>query len=110
MAENLQSVEFVAKLLAISERRVQQLSAQGYIPRAAHGKYDLVPSIRGYIRYLREAGVGSGEVSDAVAFTKHRARLIKERANLAEIERKRLEKELIPAAQIQPVWAAISAV
>lgn len=107
MAENLQTVEFLAKLLEVSERHIQKLAAQGYIPRAAHGKYDLVAAIRGYVKYLKDTGARSGDDASADAFSKHRARLTKERADVAERERKRLDGELVPVEQIQGAWAAI---
>ena len=53
MAGTTQPIAVIAKLLDLSERRVQQLSREGVIPKATRGQYDLVGSVRGYVRYLR---------------------------------------------------------
>ncbi|MEO8804650.1 MAG: MarR family transcriptional regulator [Burkholderiaceae bacterium] len=47
-------VEIVSKFLNITPRRVQQLAADGVIPRGERGKYHLVGAIRGYIKFLQE--------------------------------------------------------
>jgi hypothetical protein len=57
-------VETIAKLLDLTPRRVQQLSAEGVIPRVGHGKYELVSSVRGYIRYLKAAEIGGDARAD----------------------------------------------
>jgi phage terminase Nu1 subunit (DNA packaging protein) len=46
------SVAVVARLLDVTERRVQQLSKQGILTKDDRGKYDLLKSGREYIRYL----------------------------------------------------------
>jgi phage terminase Nu1 subunit (DNA packaging protein) len=46
------SVAVVARLLDVTERRVQQLAKQGILTKNDHGKYDLLQSGRAYIRYL----------------------------------------------------------
>lgn len=43
----------IAALLEITERRLQQLVVDGWIPRAARGEYSLRDSVRGYIRSLK---------------------------------------------------------
>jgi phage terminase Nu1 subunit (DNA packaging protein) len=44
----------IASLLELTERRLQQLVAEGWIPRAERGQYSLRDSVRGYIKYLKE--------------------------------------------------------
>ena len=46
-----QPIGVIARLLDLSERRVQQLSRKGVIPKAERGQYDLIGSVRGYVRY-----------------------------------------------------------
>lgn len=46
-------VEIIASLLELTVRRVQQLAAEGVIPKAVHGKYSLAGCVRGYVRYLK---------------------------------------------------------
>ena len=54
MSTATQPIGVIARLLDLSERRVQQLSREGVIPKAERGQYDLIGSVRGYVRYLRD--------------------------------------------------------
>ena len=47
MSTATQPIGVIAKLLDLSERRVQQLSREGVIPKAERGQYDLIGSVRG---------------------------------------------------------------
>jgi hypothetical protein len=49
----------IARLLNITERRLQQLAREGIVPKAAHGQYPLAAAIRGYVTYLQNAGVNA---------------------------------------------------
>jgi len=42
MSAATQPIGVIAKLLDLSERRVQQLSREGVIPKAERGQYDLI--------------------------------------------------------------------
>lgn len=75
-------VNTIAKLLNITERRVQQLARENIIPKANKGKYDLVGCIQGYITYLQNT-ISQGECKDL----KHeRTRLTKFQADKALID------------------------
>ena len=100
-------LDVIAKLLDLTPRRVQQLSGEGVIPRAERGRYDLVGAVRGYIRYLRDRAAAGDTGADD--YGKHRARLTKARADMAEMEREQLSKELIPADDIEGAWTAATA-
>lgn len=76
------SVATIAKLLNITERRVQQLAKENVIPKADKGKYDLVGCIQGYITYLQNV-ISQGECRDL----KHeRTRLTKFQADRVLID------------------------
>lgn len=47
-------VATIAKLLMITERRVQQLTSEGIIPKEGHGQYNLAKAVQGYIRYIQQ--------------------------------------------------------
>lgn len=51
-------VGVIAKLLLLTDRRVQQLTAEGIIPKAERGRYELAPAVQGYIRFLQERHLG----------------------------------------------------
>lgn len=97
----------IAKLLGLTERHVRRLTTDGVIPAAARGRYELVPAVQGYIKYLRERAIG-GDVSGD-AGTEHKTRLLKARADIAETEAERLSGELISAAAAEKVWSDITA-
>ena len=108
MAGPTYPAETIARLLDLTPRRVQQLVAEGVIPKDERGRYELVPVVRAYIRYLRERALSQDLGSDALV--QHRARLTKARADMAELEHAQMLGELVPAAQVEEAWAAVVAV
>lgn len=58
--QNLQSTEIMAKLFELDPRRVQQLAKEGILPAASQRpyKFDLLPTVKAYIRYLRDRAMG----------------------------------------------------
>ena len=97
----------VARLLDLSERRVQQLSREGVIPKAERGQYDLIGSVRGYVRYLRDQALKAQ--AGAPDYAAERARFIRARADLAEMEAEEKRHSLIAAEQIEAAWIAVLA-
>jgi phage terminase Nu1 subunit (DNA packaging protein) len=107
LATNSQPIGVIARLLDLSERRVQQLSRDGVIPKAERGQYDLVAAVRGYVAYLRDLAVkAQGGAPD---FGVERARLIKAKADIAEMEAEGRRGELLPAEAVEAAWTAILA-
>lgn len=107
MAANAQPLNVIARLLDLTERRVQQLGREGVIPRAERGQYDLVGAVRGYVRYLREQATrGPGGPAD---FAAERARLVKAKADLAEMEAARQKGDLLPAEAVEKAWTDVLA-
>lgn len=95
----------LAKLFNLTERRVQQLAKEGVIPKAARGKYDLVGSVRGYVKYLQERAVGrsDAEYADSNDIKQERKRLIKAQADKTESETQKLRGELIAFELVEEV-------
>lgn len=64
--QNLQSTEVIAKLFDLDVRRVQQLAKEEIIPAASLRPYrfDLLPTIKAYIRYLRDRASGREKAVD----------------------------------------------
>ncbi len=75
------SLSTIAELLLLDERRVQQLSKAGRIPKTSRGKYELVGCVQGYVRYLRELSRGKDP------------KRIEEERKIAEEKRLRLQRE-----------------
>jgi len=97
-------VKLISKLLMLTERRVQQLSKEGVLPKGERGRYELVASVQGYIKFLRDRAIGEDLPGDAVS--SNRARILKARADIAELEAERLAGSLIPASEVQSTWVA----
>ena len=97
----------LAKLFNLTERRVQQLAKEGVIPKAERGKYDLVGAVRGYVKYLQERAEGRGvEPTDLHG---ERTRLLKARADKAELEVDERKGALIPADRVIEAWEQLVA-
>jgi phage terminase Nu1 subunit (DNA packaging protein) len=107
VASSAQPIAVIAKLLDLSERRVQQLSREGVIPKAMRGQYDLVGSVRGYVRYLRDQAAKAQ--AGAPDYASERARFIRARADLAEMEAAEKRGAVIPAADVEAAWIAVLA-
>ncbi len=107
MSTATQPIAVIAKLLDLSERRVQQLSREGVIPRAERGQYDLVGSVRGYVRYLRDQAAKAQ--AGAPDYASERARCIRARADLAEMEAEAKRGSLIAAEDVEVAWIAVLA-
>ena len=100
MAAQTYPVAVISKLLDLTPRRVQHLANEGIIPRAEKGRYELVPAVRGYIRYLRDRSIGrDGEQSSDIA--SERARLTREQADKMAMENAKSRGELIPTPLVQ---------
>ena len=107
MSTATQPIGVIARLLDLSERRVQQLSREGVIPKAERGQYDLIGSVRGYVRYLRDQVLKAQ--AGAPDYAAERARFIRARADLAEMEAEEKRRSLIAAEQIEAAWIAVLA-
>ncbi|MBQ7578604.1 MAG: hypothetical protein IJT21_10115 [Synergistaceae bacterium] len=59
---NLASKEAAARLLNITERRLEQLAHKKIIPKVGRGVFDLAPTVNAYVRYLQ--GLCAGRIND----------------------------------------------
>ena len=95
----------IAKLLMLTERRVQQLTADGVIPKAERGRYELAPAVQGYIRFLQERSLGNTDKTP-VDYHVEKARLTKAQADTAEIELAMLAGEVASIKDFERAQAA----
>jgi phage terminase Nu1 subunit (DNA packaging protein) len=98
-------LETISKLLDLTPRRVNQLAAEGVIPKADRGRYELVPVVRAYVRYLRDKAVKGDVHGDD--YSTQRVRLMKARADVLEMEKAQMENNLIPAQDVQDAWIEV---
>lgn len=89
----------------LSDRRVQQLTKDGVIPKAERGRYELAPAVQGYIRFLQDRSVAGGTAEGSIDYHAEKARLTKAQADLAEIEAAKARGELAPVEQVERAWS-----
>lgn len=93
------NVHALARLLRISERRVQQLVRDGTLPRPdSRGQYNAAACVHAYIGFLQYAVRRTNAELQA-----ERARLVKAQADRAEIQVGELSARLIPAENLERV-------
>lgn len=99
------SVATLATLLEIHERRIQQLVKGGYLPKPKkRGEYEMFPTIRAYMRYLKR-GIGV-PVEDAASASegellREQIRLTRAKAVWAELKAGKEGSNLIPAIDVE---------
>lgn len=96
--QNLQGSAIIGKLFGVTERRVQQLAQEGIIPAVSRKpyKFDLLPTVQAYIRYLSDKanGKGSKKGDDVQAESdklRAEADLKQHKAKIAEMQLAELE-------------------
>lgn len=52
----------MARLLNLTERRLQQLAKEGIVPKAGRGMYPLASTVRAYVSYLQQSEGAEGEL------------------------------------------------
>jgi len=109
MAAQTFPLETICKLLDLTPQSIARLVNDGIIPRHSRGRYELVPCVRGYIKFLRERALKGDAASVTGDLTSHRTRLTAARADLAEMEKAQMENRLIPAEDISAAWEAMTA-
>ncbi len=103
---NLQPVRVIARVLTLTERRVQQLAAEGILPKPLRGQYDFIECVRAYVLYQRKLIEAIPQASET-QLDGEKTRLTSARAGLAELDEAERRLQLIPAAQIEDFLTAI---
>lgn len=88
-------VDTLARLFKLTPRRIQQLAAEGVIPRGQRGKYAFVPCIQAYIEHLRTQVDAIQRATAALDSSDAATRLKTAQARLAELELDRQEGKLV---------------
>lgn len=97
--QNLQTTQVVAKIFGVSTRRVEQLKSEGIIKgQGKPTKYDLLPTIQAYIKYLSDKAYGreqkEEDTSNESKKIKAEADLKSTKAEIAELELQELKGEM----------------
>ena len=87
---------FYSRLFDVSERRIQQLAKDGIIPRAARGKYPLIGTIQGYVKFLQERAANSAFDGNDGDLQSERRRLTRAQADAQELKNAVAERKVVP--------------
>lgn len=93
----------VGNWLNISDRRVRQLRQQGVFTEVRPGLYNLKDCVHRYIDFLKR----DGSPEAAVDYNTERAKLTKAKREKEELELELQRREVIPAAEVEKVMAAM---
>lgn len=112
--QNLVDSKIIAQLFGVTTRRVQQLAQEGIISATKQGnanKYDLLPTIQRYIKYLSEKANGK-EPSKKDAETEGRrleaeADLKRSKADMAALQLKELEGKMHRSEDVEAVMTDV---
>jgi len=100
----------LAKLLNLTERRIQQLAKEGILIKVQSGKYDLVRSVQGYVKYLQDRAMGRQDAhyTDPTDIRLERKRLIKAQADNAECEYQVRRGELVALDVVKDLFNEVA--
>ena len=110
---NPQKPDVIAKLFGVSVRRVQQLTQEGIITtvRVSNAnRYDLLPTIQRYIKYLQDKATGREAKKDDGSESrksKAEADLKESKAGMASLELKELEAKMHRSEDVEAVMTDI---
>lgn len=106
--KNLQPTQVIAKIFGVSTRRIEQLKTEGIIKGEGRPtKYDLLPTIQAYIRYLSDKANGrekkqtDSELETSKLEAESRYKTAK--AEMAELELQELQGELHRASDVEAI-------
>lgn len=96
----------LATWLGVTPRWVNELVRKGDLPRPLPGGFNAKAAVQAYCKFLRDRSVGNA--SGGTKDDDHRMRLIKARADLAEMEAAQLAGQLVRTELAETVWAEAS--
>lgn len=104
--QNLQPGKVIATIFGVTTRRVEQLKAEGVIQgQGKPTKYDLLPTIQAYIKYLSDKAHGrERKEADAQLETDKldaEKRIKQAKAEMAELELKELQGKMHRAEDVE---------
>lgn len=108
MAEMSPSVDVttLANLLNLTTVWIQRLAKEGVIVKTERGRYDLWPSIRGYVKHLQERRVNQWDNGEEKGgdWQAERTRLTRAKADMAEMQSAILKGTVHEAKAVEAVW------
>jgi phage terminase Nu1 subunit (DNA packaging protein) len=94
----------IATVVGVGRQRINNLAADGVLPRADRGRFDLPSTVQAFFRHKYE----KMQVGDAGKnLTSERSRLARLKADKAEREDRKELGELVPASEIESAWLTV---
>lgn len=98
--------EVMLEIMECSPTTLTDMKKQGLMVQPVYGVYDLIPSIRNYLKKLKNKA--SATTAEGVLdFHEEKARLTKMQADKAEMEVKELAGELVRVEELIDAWHEI---
>ncbi|MES2685690.1 MAG: DUF1441 family protein [Pseudomonadota bacterium] len=91
----------LASYLGLTDRRIQQLAADGEIPPGEDGKYWLLASCKGYMTYLQRAAQGKAVSDDGKKKQGVQIELLQAQRDSAQMELDKKRGLLLPIDQVR---------
>ena len=109
--QNLQSSQVIAKIFGVTTRRVEQLKTEGIIKGSGRPtKYDLLPTIQAYIKYLSDKANGREQKQNIADLAESKldaeTRLKNTKALKAEFELKEIQGKMHRAEDVEAITTA----
>lgn len=109
MAENLQPTQVIAKIFGVSTRRIEQLKTEGIIKgEGKPTKYDLLPTIQAYIKYLSDKANGREKKENMANLEEAKlsaeVEIKKSKAEAARLELKELQGKMHRAEDVEAIF------
>jgi phage terminase Nu1 subunit (DNA packaging protein) len=101
MAAQTYPTAVIAKLFNLTPRRVNQLVAEGILPKAGDNKFDLAPTVQAYVKHLQD---NNNQDLDKLASD---ARIAKLRADKLTRELAQIDSELISTDEAMRAWGMV---
>ena len=107
--QNLQGTQVIAQIFGVSTRRVEQLKTEGIIKgQGKPTKYDLMPTIRAYIKYLSDKANGREQKEIVAQLEEDKLRAEAEikqaKAKQAQMELRELQGKLHRAEDVEAIF------
>ncbi|WP_341792980.1 hypothetical protein [Rickettsia endosymbiont of Ceutorhynchus obstrictus] len=94
----------LAEWLNLTDRRIQLLVKDKVIPKPDKGKYDLKACTQKYVKYLQQRAFGKTG-TDSIDQHAEKSRLIKAKADKAELEVQILESKYMEVSEVEFEWS-----
>ena len=94
-ASTIADTKLMAEMLGVKGETVSRLADQGILKKAAHGKYYMVESVRGYINHIKGPNRNQHTINADESYQEMRRRKMRIETEIKEMERAEKEGTLI---------------